>query len=703
MKRLLYTVFVVALGSVTTLAQLLTNDGAAIFSSSGALIFVDGEMVNQGLGTYDHSGTIELTGDCTNNAGNSAFVNGSPGTVNMTGGTQTIKGTDPTLFYDLILTGSGDKAQQVNATVTDSLALNDKELATDTFIMHITNTSLTSITRTTGFVSSIDTGGLARDMANTATYLFPVGSSVGTQRYRPVEIAPTVATAHTYKVRMANVDATTEGYDRSINDATFCIINPAYYHRIYQTSGVSPADITIYYDDALDNAYQAIAHWQNAPRWEDISPVTNTVNVSPTLSFITKTAWNDFLLPAYALATTTPAAPFAGNDTSICFAAGLTDTLIITGGIGTEWWDDNTLTTSLGTGDTLVITPALGQNVYFVTQSVGTCQGPYDSVIVTLDTPITVTISGITTICEGDPTVLTASGGSSYLWSTAETTPSITVFPPIGQTVYNVVATAGACSTTATATVTVNILPVASITGLNSLCAGETLTLTAGIELSYSWDTSPISTSQIITVTPAAGTITTYTLTVSNGCGSDIISHLVSVEDILDAGNDTALCKNTDTIGYGATIDASPAGGTWSSPDSLVFPDNMQPDGFIDHVSIPWGADYEIVYTSTSGNCTDTLLLEVTGADAGLDTSSCTGTSTFFLPEALPPGGEWSGFPLNSPADINIIDPFTGEVSSDGLAGDYVFVYETFGASGKGCPDSVTIITLQYCIGFAIH
>ena len=228
MKHFLYTVFVVALGSVTTLAQLVTNDGAAIFSSAGALIFVDGEMVNQGLGTYDHSGTIELTGDWTNNAGNAAFINGSPGTVNMTGGTQTIKGTDPTLFYDLILTGSGDKAQQVNATVTDSLALNDKELATDTFIMHVTNTSTIAITRTTGFVSSIDTGGLVRDMANIATYLFPVGSSVGVSRYRPVEIDPNVATAHTYKVRMANVDATTEGYDRSINDSTFCVINPDY-------------------------------------------------------------------------------------------------------------------------------------------------------------------------------------------------------------------------------------------------------------------------------------------------------------------------------------------------------------------------------------------------------------------------------------------------------------------------------------------
>ena len=1184
MKHFLYTVFVVALGSVTTLAQLVTNDGAAIFSSAGALIFVDGEMVNQGLGTYDHSGTIELTGDWTNNAGNAAFINGSPGTVNMTGGTQTIKGTDPTLFYDLILTGSGDKAQQVNATVTDSLALNDKELATDTFIMHVTNTSTTAITRTTGFVSSIDTGGLVRDMANIATYLFPVGSSVGVSRYRPVEIDPNVATAHTYKVRMANVDATTEGYDRSINDSTFCVINPDYYHRIYQTNGVSSADITIYYDDALDNAYQTIAHWQNAPRWEDISPVTNTVNVSPTLSFMTKTAWNDFLLPAYALATTspivslsandtsvcegdtitlsasagfsnyeffnnsisvqngasniyivtglttgdtisvtatelgcmafssqmivtvnplpvidtslilitpencgandgsitgisasggtlpltyewlnsssvvvggdsanvmnipvddyvltvtdsnacaastdihsvpggpavsldisgmvlvqpscgnlngsitgitasggsgpltfdwvdglsvtvgssldltgvgpdsytltvtdslgctaatgphvltdqagpvldtagftitmstcgasdgaitgisvsggtgtltfdwqnstptsvgstidlnlvpadsytltvtdsngctdasgphvvndlgaptidisslqidssrcdmptgaitfltvsggttpltfewddpslqstenatgldcdtfsfqvtdasgcvansgphvvpcfsapaaptapspsaycqgdviadltatvnigtiiwysdiplldsigtgspfasgaasdtsywvagtnngcvgpstqvdivvnaTPSAPFAGNDTSFCHIPGLVDTLIATGGTGIEWWDDNTLTTLLGTGDSLPIAPAFGPNVYFVTQTIGGCQSPYDSVIVTVDVPVSLTIAGDTTICEGDSTVLTASGGISYLWNTTDTTPSITVYPPTGQTVYYVTATAGACTASDTVTVTVNSLPVASITGLNTLCAGETVTLTAGIEQSYSWNTSPVSTSQIITVTPPAGTVTTYTLIVTNGCGSDSISHMVSVEEVIYAGPDIDLCKNTDPIGYGATSSASPAGGTWSSPDTLVFPDNMQPDGFIDHVSIPWGSGYEIVYTSASGNCSDTLLLEVTGADAGLDTSSCTGTSTFFLPEALPPGGTWSS--PDADADMNIIDPLTGEVSSDGLAGDYVFVYETLGASGNGCPDSVTI------------
>ena len=62
------------LAQITASGQLLTNDGAAIFSDNGALIFVDGEIVNQNGGTYDNSGTIELTGDWTNNAGNNAFT-----------------------------------------------------------------------------------------------------------------------------------------------------------------------------------------------------------------------------------------------------------------------------------------------------------------------------------------------------------------------------------------------------------------------------------------------------------------------------------------------------------------------------------------------------------------------------------------------------------------------------------------------------
>ncbi len=106
MKNIYYTLLATILGITPLLAQVLTNDGAAIFSSSGALIYVDGEMVNQNGGTYDNSGTIELSGDWTNNAGNQAFISGSPGNVLLSGANQNIKGSDPTLFYDLYLTGT---------------------------------------------------------------------------------------------------------------------------------------------------------------------------------------------------------------------------------------------------------------------------------------------------------------------------------------------------------------------------------------------------------------------------------------------------------------------------------------------------------------------------------------------------------------------------------------------------------------------
>ena len=202
-KHCLHITVIGLLAMASANAQVLTNDGAAIFSSSGAVIFVDGEMVNQGLGTFDNSGTIELTGDWTNNAGNAAFINGSPGNVLMSGGAQNIKGTDPTLFYDLILTGTGIKTQQINATVTDSLALNDRELAAEIYTVFVTNTSTTCVSTndTTGFVSSLATGGLSRDMNSTSMYRFPVGSSVDTIRYRPVEITPNSPLAHTYKIR----------------------------------------------------------------------------------------------------------------------------------------------------------------------------------------------------------------------------------------------------------------------------------------------------------------------------------------------------------------------------------------------------------------------------------------------------------------------------------------------------------------------
>lgn len=67
-----------------------------------------------------------------------------------------------------------------------------------------------------------------------------------------------------------------------------------------------------------------------------------------------------------------------------------------------------------------------------------------------------VTISGNTNIYSGESATLTASGADSYLWSTGETTASITVYPS-ATTTYSVVGTTNGCDDEAEVTVNVTV------------------------------------------------------------------------------------------------------------------------------------------------------------------------------------------------------------------------------------------------------
>src|SRR6185436_11464598 len=81
--------------------------------------------------------------------------------------------------------------------------------------------------------------------------------------------------------------------------------------------------------------------------------------------------------------------------------------------------------------------------------------------------------------CEGDSTVLTASSGQSYLWSTNETTQSIVVSIQ-GSYFVTVTDSNGCDATSATVPVTVNQLPIVSFTGMpDSVCLNDpSITLT---------------------------------------------------------------------------------------------------------------------------------------------------------------------------------------------------------------------------------
>lgn len=120
-------------------------------------------------------------------------------------------------------------------------------------------------------------------------------------------------------------------------------------------------------------------------------------------------------------------------------------------------------------------------------------------------------------ICEGASTDLTATGASSYAWSTADITPMITVSPTTN-TLYSVTGTdAQGCSASADITITVNNLPVVDITATDAiLCEGESTDLTASGADSYEWNTT--ETASTITVSPMATTSYQVTGTDVNGC-----------------------------------------------------------------------------------------------------------------------------------------------------------------------------------------
>ncbi len=310
----LYVLLTPLLTSSAVSSQIIYNNGAPITITSGGIVQINGGAENSLAGNLDNNGNTVITGDFTNHAtagGNGTYTvggnwinngafNSGTGTVNLNGAAQNIGGSNLTHFYNLTLTGSGIKTQTIDQNVMHLLALNDRELATGSHTMFFTNTDPAAITRTTGFVSSTTQGSLSRTTYNAESYLFPVGSSAGTMRYRPVEISPAVQAANTFTVRLANTDATLEGFDRAQVDSSICASNPLYFHRINRSSGTSAAGIKIFFDAAADGNWAGIANWYISPG-EWINTGIATYNGGTPLSNLTLQGWNHYENIPYVL------------------------------------------------------------------------------------------------------------------------------------------------------------------------------------------------------------------------------------------------------------------------------------------------------------------------------------------------------------------------------------------------------------------
>lgn len=159
--------------------------------------------------------------------------------------------------------------------------------------------------------------------------------------------------------------------------------------------------------------------------------------------------------------------------------------------------------------------------------------------------------------CAGNPTTLTAGGGTSYVWDQS-LSGTVNTVNPTTNTTYSITGTDGNnCQNTAS--VNINVLPVPTVSASASpasVCPGGSSVLTAsGNAIGYVWDGSATNP---ITVNPT--TTTTYTVTGANASActatASVTVTVLTAPTITATATPAAVCEGGSSVltaGGGAT------------------------------------------------------------------------------------------------------------------------------------------------------
>ncbi len=347
---------------------------------------------------------------------------------------------------------------------------------------------------------------------------------------------------------------------------------------------------------------------------------TASITVSPTITttyIVTVTASGGCVSTARATVTvnTPPVASISGAST-VCLGSAIT----LTASGGTQYlWSNGSTTASIN------VSPSANITYQVTVTNISGCTATSNKTISVL-TPPTASISGTNTICAGQSTVLTATGGSSYLWSTGATTASITVSPATTTTYTVTVTGSNACTSTASRTVTVNPKPTVSYIGSSILCIGDNTTLSpssGGTWTSSNNAIATVSNAGVVTAVAAGSVNFTFTST-ATGCASNPTGNAtIEVKPVVSITGDNTIC-------VGGTTTLSPAtGGTWVSNNASVA--TVSNAGIVTGVA---AGTSTFRFTQTSNNCSSlptssvTVVADPSPSVSGGDVTICTGGTT---------------------------------------------------------------------------
>ncbi|MDP3556350.1 MAG: gliding motility-associated C-terminal domain-containing protein [Bacteroidota bacterium] len=302
-------------------------------------------------------------------------------------------------------------------------------------------------------------------------------------------------------------------------------------------------------------------------------------------------------LPTPVLSYTPPPITITGNN-SLCAGQQTTLTANTTAtGVTTYTWNTGPTTPTISLGP-LVTT------VYTVTGTNNTCTATAtQTVYMGIGPPINVV--GNNTICSTQSTTLTASGATTYTWSSGSTNTVVTLAPNV-TTTYTVIGSSTSCTSTALFTVTVTPTPTLTTIGTYSFCDTQgSATISASGATNYTWSPSlglNNTNTSLVTANPAV--TSTYVLEGYNGVCTSSISVTVqnfSVPIVSAITSASFICSGNSAVlsaTGGNTYDWQPSAGISNNTSAVV------------NVSPIISTNYTVVGTSVNG-CTSTATSSV--------------------------------------------------------------------------------------------
>jgi gliding motility-associated-like protein len=364
--------------------------------------------------------------------------------------------------------------------------------------------------------------------------------------------------------------------------------------------------------------------------WAPGGQTGSSINITPTSNgsyTVTVTDANGCVATTSTTITVNPFLTVSVQPGAICVGQSIILNAVSSGATNFSW-STGALTQSIN------VNPAT-TTIYTVNVSNNFgCNGSTTTTVTVNPLPV-VNVSPPAIICIGQSVTLTANGGSTYNWipSTGGTlTGNSNTVSPTTTTTYNLTVTdANSCSNTASTSVTVNPLPVVTISPPIGFCQGNSIQLTAGGGVNYVWNPGGLS-GPTITVSPS--TTTTYNVDVIdiNGCtGNNSVVVTIFTAPMAYAGPDLNICIGETTQLHPSGISSS-WDYVWNPPTYLS---NANIPGPI--FSGPVTTTYTLTVSATNSNCppaTDTVTVTVHPipfVDAGRDTSILAGSEAHLI------------------------------------------------------------------------